>query len=186
MPVVPGKGRLVSCDDVDVEAIFVSGPSGVGKTSILLRLQERLADPWLFFESDRCQPGLPARRELATTENDRAMTLANVRAVRAYVDAGFRILAELDVADDVGRLAVHQELGSRSRSLVLACSVETAVHRASTRSPPVSLDFVRAHAAGRDWEAANSDHVERTDARALDEVVKALCHWIEDAPIDRS
>jgi hypothetical protein len=145
-----------------MEAIFISGPSGVGKTTVSQRLVRRLADPWLFFEVDRCQPPLPDRPGLATIENDRAMVAANVGAVRSYVDAGFRVLAEMDVADDFGQATVRQLLGGRARSIVLTSSA-----RAEAR---------------RQWDKVDVDRIEWTDSRSVEDVVEAVRSWIEERP----
>jgi predicted kinase len=166
-----------------MEAIFLSGPSGVGKTTVSRALIRRLTEPWLFFEVDKCQPTLPDRPEVATIEIDRAMVAANIGAVRSYVDSGFRVLAEMDVADDFSRTTVRQLLGKRARTIVLTCSTETAVNRASTRSAGVSMDFVRRHTLSRSWNDVEVDRIEPTDGRDLEEVVEAVRSWIEDRPV---
>lgn len=80
-----------------MRAVFLSGPGGVGKTTVGRQLQEMLPDDWLYFEGDRCQPMVPARPAFATAESERRLSRATLEAARAYVTAGFPTLVEIDV-----------------------------------------------------------------------------------------
>ncbi len=72
-----------------MRAVLLTGPPASGKTTVAKRLQRLLREPWLFFEVDRTQPRLPPFDEVVTVANERRMVAANLRAARAYVDAGF-------------------------------------------------------------------------------------------------
>ena len=53
------------------------------------------------FDVDRTQPRFPPFEEFVTVENDRKVVVANLRAARAYVDAGFNLLIEAEIARGV-------------------------------------------------------------------------------------
>ena len=90
VPAHDGHGRA------ELRVVFLSGPGGAGKTTAGRMAHRLLSGDWLYFEVDRCQPTVSS----APTFSDDRLTTATLRAVRAYVGEGFRVLVEMDV---VGR-----------------------------------------------------------------------------------
>lgn len=77
-------------------AIFLAGPSSAGKTSLGHALIERLPEPFLFYETDRCGLRGPTDRpELVTLERERKVTRGAALAIKGYLDAGLDLVVEL-------------------------------------------------------------------------------------------
>lgn len=84
------------CEGVIVgRLLLLAGASCSGKTALARRLQETLPDPWLFWEADVMQPTFPRLLEFAGRVTEEQMLNANLRSVKAYVDASFNVIAEL-------------------------------------------------------------------------------------------
>jgi chloramphenicol 3-O-phosphotransferase len=144
---------------MSAELIVLSGPSASGKTCVALELQRILGGRWLFWEGDKMQP--PVLWPGATVADDIAMTRANLRAIRAYVESGFSVIAELDVAGDRRALA-DEILGElRPYFVVLEAAPETLLARARRRcrseGSPVDPDWVAWHATHLDWSTVRAD-----------------------------
>lgn len=75
--------------------LLIAGASCSGKTELARRLQQMLPEPWLFWEADRMQPLFPRVDALVDDVTDEQMLQGNLRSIRAYVDAGFNVVAEL-------------------------------------------------------------------------------------------
>lgn len=164
-----------------MRAVLLTGPSASGKTTVAKRLQVLLREPWLFFEVDRTQPWMPPFEELVTVENDRRMVAANLRAARAYVDAGFNLLIEADMAEEWRQRMVGEVFaGVEYRTVALTADLTTIEMRARERAT-VNVAWAFEHAHHRDW-AAHADRVERTDDRTADDVASSLAAWIDGAP----
>lgn len=132
--------------------IFLAGPSCSGKTDLAQELQRILPEPWVHWHADRCQPSFPDRQEFLTSENDRKMVEANLRAIRSYSEAGFKVLAEIFIWDPESLLMMKDLLKSTRYEIVkLECPLETLedreVARGSTyigtarRQAELRLDF---------------------------------------------
>ena len=161
-----------------MRAVLLTGPSASGKTTIAKRLQVLLREAWLFFEVDRTQPWMPPVKKLVTVEDERRMVAANLRAARAYVDGGFNLLIEADVAEEWRRGMVAEVFaGVEHRTVALIAEIATIETRARQRAT-VEVAWALEHAGHRDWEA-HADRVERTDDRTAAEVASSLAAWIE-------
>lgn len=164
-----------------VRAVLLTGPSASGKTTVAKRLQRLLREPWLFFEVDRTQPRLPPFDELVTIANEQRMVAANLRAARAYVDAGFNLLIEVDITDEWRQQMVAEVfVGVEHGTVALTAELTTIEMRAQERAT-VDVAWALGHAQRRDW-AAYADLVERTDDRTPDDVASSLAAWIDGVP----
>lgn len=116
------------------ELIFLAGASCSGKTELAKELQKVLSEPWVHWNADQCQPSFPNRQEFLTSENDRRMVEANLRAIRSYVTAGFKVLAEIFVWNP-DSLSVMKELFESTPHAVvkLECPIEVLEDREIVR-----------------------------------------------------
>ncbi len=143
------------------QLIVLSGPSAVGKTCVATELQRMLVGRWLFLEIDRMQP--PVLWPDATVADERAMTTANLRAIRAYVDSGFSVIAEMDVTRDRWGLA-DEILGDLNPYfVVLEAGPETLLVRARHRFQSAGPAHPYPHPA---WVAWHATHIDWSTARA--------------------
>jgi chloramphenicol 3-O-phosphotransferase len=130
---------------VTADVIMLTGPSGVGKSTVALSLQQVLAAPWVFFEYDRCSPRLPMGNPAMTSVSESQILRANLAAARAYVDSGFHMIVEITLIDDDLDVVRETLAGLEVFTVVLDCSrAELAAHLTERQSRvPVdqALDF---------------------------------------------
>ncbi len=159
-------------------SVLLTGPSGVGKSTVGQVLQDRLTDGWLVYEADRCSPRLPPLDSFATAENDLAMTRASLGAAGAYLANGFRVIVEIDVASP-GRHPLAQEILEDTPVVLLSCSEATIRERASGRGPnAVDPTWALGHWRNGMWDHLNADLVIETDNRSPDEVADEVAAYL--------
>lgn len=108
------------------KALILTGPSGVGKTTVALQLQRTLTNPWLFYEVDRAQPRPPNRPDFMTVDNDRRLRRANLLAARGYLDSGFSTIIEIGLTDEGDRKALDEAMsGIDTTVITLSCDAAT-------------------------------------------------------------
>lgn len=127
-------------------ALFLTGPMGVGKTATSLALQHLLPGIWLRWEVDRAQPKasgplidlLPPAELIGTQDR---MLRANLTAVRAYVEQGWSVIAEIGIFDDDLEIVRSVWDGHNVRVAALVASYETTCQhvRADGRTRPAHL-----------------------------------------------
>lgn len=156
-------------------ALVLTGPSGVGKTAVGLRLQQILPEPWLFHEIDRAQPSAPVRAEFQTVENDRRLRLAALSATRAYLDAGFSLIIEIGLFDETDSRSLADALtGIDTTVVVLSCSRSTLEQHLDERTSPVDKDWAREFHRRLGTAVIESGIIETTDNRSVTEVALAV------------
>lgn len=115
-------------------ALILTGPSGVGKTTVAILLQRILADPWLFYEVDRAQPRVPQRADFITTDNDRRIRRANLLATRAYLDSGFSTIIEQFLTDRTDWETLDETMsGIDTTVFLLTCTAATLERNLANR-----------------------------------------------------
>jgi chloramphenicol 3-O-phosphotransferase len=151
--------------------VFVTGPSGVGKTTVCRLLRGLLGGGWLFWEADSCQPLLTAVVDERTAAGlEMAMTRANLGAIRSYAAAGFDVLAELAVSFPERAAAVAEHLGDLDVAVVLLIADREAVlARIGQRSGSTDPGWAARYFDACDWSASPSDFmVDTTDLAPAD------------------
>lgn len=129
--------------------IMVTGPSGVGKSTVTEQLHQRLGGDWLLWQSDLCSPKrhpIPAQLAANMTREqglalEGRMFAANIGAISAYLTNDWPVVAELAVmtaaeADDVLRFATV-----RTMLVQLTCSPATLAKHLQQRDTPVPMDW---------------------------------------------
>ncbi len=139
-------------------------------------LQARLNEGWLLYEVDRCQPLTPPLASFATAENDLAMTRANLASARAYVEHGFRVIVEIDVAADGRRSLVEETLG-RTPIVLLICSQSSLRARAEGRGVGDAA-WALDHWRNGGWDRLDSDLVVKTDNRSPHDVAEEIADFL--------
>jgi chloramphenicol 3-O-phosphotransferase len=156
-------------------ALVLTGPSGVGKTAVGLRLQQILPEPWLFHEIDRAQPSALDRAEFRSVENDRRLQHAALSATRAYLDAGFSLIIEIGLFDETDSRSLADALaGIDATVVVLSCSRSTLEQHLGERTSPVDKDWAREFHRRLGAAVIESGILETTDNRSVTEVALAV------------
>lgn len=161
--------------------LVVTGPSAVGKTTVCRILQSILPEPFLFFEVDRCQPGLPpadVHQTFATMENDRALRDANLLAARAYVDRGFNMLIEGDFSPP-GDTEVLRLRFPEAALAVLTCSEDPSRARIAARGDADGGAWALTHLRSRHWHDLAATIV-TTDGRTPTDVAVDVARLLAD------
>lgn len=115
-----------------VDVVFLLGPGGTGKTTAGRMAHGLLPGEWLYFEVDRCQPTISA----APTFSDDRLTAATLRAVRAYVDEGMRVLVEMDVSGSRRSICDAVFSGLRTTFVLVTAERAVATERVLARGTP--------------------------------------------------
>jgi predicted kinase len=159
-------------------SLLLTGPSGVGKSTVGRALQDRLSEGWLLYEVDRCSPRHPPFESFATAENDLAMTRATLTAAGVYVAHGFRVILEIDVATPGRRSLVHETLGDIP-VVLLTCSESTIRARAGGRGRgTVDPNWALNHWRHGMWDQLEADLVVATDNRSADDVADEVAEFL--------
>lgn len=129
--------------------IMVTGPSGVGKTTITEQLHQRLAGDWLLWQSDHCSPRrhpMSAQKSASLTREqqlvlEKRMFAANIDAIAAYLDNDWPVVAELAIMTAAEADAVRKSGTGRTTLVQLDCSPETLATHLQQRDTPVPMDW---------------------------------------------
>ena len=163
-------------------AVFLSGPGGVGKTTVGRHAQRLLADHWLYFEVDRCQPLVPPNPDFATVDNDRRLTRATLQAARSYVTTGFPTLVEMDVISGQRREICEDVFpGVPFHLVVLTARRDVVMRRVQERGTDIqSLETFRAMYDAVAWEDIPAAATIDTSDHPEDQVAAMVAGLIDD------
>lgn len=165
---------------------MVTGPSGVGKSTITQELHQRLGGDWLLWQSDVCSPrNHPISAEQAATlTHERALALdqrmfaANLAAVTAYLDHNWHVVSELSIMTPAEAEAVRKSNKARTMLVQLNCSPETLAEHLRERDTPVpddvAIDIYRNWA---DVDLPDAVHIDVDSLTAAQVVNKILRVW---------
>ncbi len=157
-------------------SLLLTGPSGVGKSAVGRSLQGRLTEGWLLYEVDRSQPLIPPLASFATAENDLAMTRANLTAAGVYLEHGFRVILEIDVAA-FGRRSLVEEILSGTPIVLLTCSESTLRARVESRGTGDAA-WALDHWRNGGWDRLDADLVVETDDRSADDIATEVADFL--------
>ncbi len=176
-----GAGALVRRHTVAVRAVFLSGPGGAGKTTIGKRVQQLLAENWLFFEVDKCAPHVAPTSGFATAKDEQRMVRATLRAAYAYVAEGFPTLIEMDLSSPWRRSACKDTFRSVPiLFIVLTARREVAMSRVAGRgTTPEWLHWFERNYDSVNWdELPGTVRIDTSDT-TLEEVTGQVVWLIE-------
>lgn len=159
---------------------MVTGPSGVGKSTIAQQLHQRLGGDWLLWQSDLCQPRHhPVSANLTREQGldlEQRMFAANIGAIAAYLNNGWPVVAELAVMTAAEADAVRQIGPGRTMLVQLSCSPETLAAHLQERNTPVPIDWaVNFYEQWQDVDlpgAVRIDVNDTTPAQVVDQVLQ--------------
>lgn len=176
--------------------MLLAGASCAGKTSLGQAAKDLMGLPWLFWEIDRVAPRLPesaiiqpdqvaglsaARLEDALAVQDQLLE-ANLRAVRAYLDVGFNVIAELFLWD-----RRHMQIAQRALEGIyplvveLRCSLEVLEQRERARG----TTYLGTARAQTEWEWRVSGDLVLDGTRPTAELASELSKWLASTPVGR-
>ena len=176
--------------------VFLAGPSCAGKTTLGTATRDRLGLPWLFWEIDRVGPRLPASAivqpeqiaELTRDELESAVHLqdrlveASLGAIRAYVDRGFRVIAEVFLWGQRQRRIADTVLSDLSPVVVeLRCPVDILEQRERIRATTYE-GTARTQAS---WEWLLSPDLVLDATLPSADLAYNLATWLESSPSSR-
>lgn len=156
---------------------MVTGPSGVGKSTISRGLHQRLAGAnWLLWQADLCQPradGIDLDSVGAETGEAR-MFAGNLAAIAGYLIRSWSMLVELTVLNAADARAVRDIAPGRSMIIRLDCTPETLADHLAERDTPVSDEW--AISAYESWRAIDLPGAQQitVDGRSADDVVEQI------------
>lgn len=167
--------------DLAQTLILLAGPSCSGKSELGQALLPLLPKSWVLWEADRAQPRFEAGDDV--TDADEAMMLeGNLRSVRAYLEAGFDVIAELFVWYPRGqRLLVS--LFESFRVFVVRLECATALLEARERARNDShFGFARSQVESLSWDfpadlTLDSDHHEAGG------LARMVTDWLAASPV---
>lgn len=183
---MPSDGGVSRCawlrHPVDVRAVMVSGPGGVGKTTAVLAAQRLLSPGWLIFEADKCYPHLPEDPAFATLANDRRLARAALASAHAYVAEGFPTFVEMDVTDPWRRSTCEEVFADVPLMfVVLWASRDVAMARVRDRgTDPRFFEWFETQYDAVGWKSLDSHLIDTTDS-APDEVAGRLIELIKSS-----
>lgn len=178
------------------DLVFLAGPSCAGKTTLGCATRDLLGLPWLFWEIDRVAPRLPesaviqAAQAARLTQEELESALlvqdrlveASVGAIRAYVDLGFSIIAELFLWDERHRNVAERVLAGVEPLVVeLQCPVEVLEERERLRASTYE-GTARQQAS---WKWLLSPDLVLDAARPPDDLARDLASWLSSSPTSR-
>jgi chloramphenicol 3-O-phosphotransferase len=158
-----------------VSALLVMGPVSSGKTSLGRALQAIAAEPWLLWEADACQPAFPFERfsDQVTSATERALTRASLSAAHAYVDAGFKVFAELGLAHLADRDAAREIFGAGALTVIVVCDRSLVERRTMARADR-DLAWALRYYDSFNWHALEADIRLQSDDRNSEDLARDL------------
>ncbi len=130
------------------DLIVLTGPSGVGKSTVSQLLHDRLDGfEWLLWQADHCQPRLqplpPSLTSTAARSLERRVFAGNVGSIAAYVSQGWSVVVELAVTSGAEVAALQKGATGRSLIVQLTCSPATLEMHLRRRESPVPPEWAR-------------------------------------------
>lgn len=165
------------------DLILVTGPSGVGKSTVTTLLHQRLeGQDWVLWQADLCQPRRkPLPKSIPLPEADQLedrMFVANLGSIASYLDAGMSAVVEMTILTGREASAVHALTPGRSMIIQLDCSPETLIDHLHSRHTSVGPEWAQSfYDRWRSVELPDAIPV-AVDARTADDVTSTiLAHW---------
>jgi broad-specificity NMP kinase len=168
----------IGSEVLDPRVIGLTGTCSVGKSTTARALQ-RLLPGWRSFEVDRAQPtGDPLRvtgsesdtRLSELLEIDQALRRANMKAARAYVDEGFRLLVEMDLSGEWAK-RTWSEVFAGILAPVILLTADPSTLRRRVRAREDRSDSPLSH---DDWPQSDYALCVATDRHDPDSLARAI------------
>ncbi|GAB3923113.1 hypothetical protein GCM10011575_00500 [Microlunatus endophyticus] len=162
------------------DLILVTGPSGVGKSTVSQQIHDRLGGDWLLWQADLCQPRHHPIPTSLTPEQglalEQRMFAANVDAIGAYLSNNWPVVAELTAMTAREADAIRRSATGRVMLVQLDCSPEALAAHLQLRDTPVPMDWaVTFYERWRGVTLPGAIRVDVTD-KAPAEVVDRILH----------